>query len=124
MTAQITSALIGVGIAAAILFLVRRDHLHGPYAFWWLFVAVATTLLGLFPSIVDMLGRLTGIAYPPVLALILALAMILLRMLRVDIDRSRHERDTRRLTQKIALLEQELSQLRSQRERENHTPQS
>ena len=34
MTMQITAALIGVLLAGSILYLVRRDHLHGPYALW------------------------------------------------------------------------------------------
>ncbi|MGH8042594.1 MAG: DUF2304 domain-containing protein, partial [Rudaea sp.] len=53
-----------------------------------------------------------GIHYPPVLPIILGIGMILVRMLKMDIDRSRSERQLRRLTQKLAILEQELAQLR------------
>ena len=42
LTGQITSAILGIVLAGAILFLVRRDHLHGPYAVWWFGVAAAT----------------------------------------------------------------------------------
>jgi hypothetical protein len=38
--------------------------------------------------------------------------MILLRMLKMDIDRSRSERQLRRLTQKLGILEEELAQTR------------
>jgi hypothetical protein len=41
--------------------------------------------------------------------------MILIRMLRTDIDRSRQERQLRRLAQKLAILEQELSTVRRER---------
>ena len=86
LDAQITAAILGVGLAGAILYLVRRDHLHGPFAAWWLMVAAATLI-----------------------------SMVLLRLLKLDIDRSRQERRMRRLTQKLAILEQEIEQLRRDR---------
>jgi hypothetical protein len=112
MTAQITAGIIGVLLAGAILYLVRRDHLHGSYALWWLAVAVVILLLGVFPPVIDWLGSVTGIYYPPVLPIIVGIGMILIRMLKMDIDRSQQERQLRRLTQKLAILEQELSAAR------------
>lgn len=112
LSAQITAAILGIGLAGTILFLVRRDHLHGPYAAWWLAVAAATFLLATFPSLVVWLGNITGISYAPVLPIIIALSMVLIRLLKLDIDRSRQERSLRRLTQKLAILEHELDALR------------
>ena len=112
MTAQITAGIIGVLLAGAILYLVRRDHLHGSYALWWLAVAAVILLLGAFPPVIDWLGRVTGIYYPPVLPIIVGIGMILIRMLKMDIDRSQQERQLRRLTQKLAILEQELTEVR------------
>lgn len=109
---QITAAVIGALLAGSILLLVRRNHLHGSYALWWLAVAAAILLLGVFPPVIDWMGRLTGIHYPPVLPIIVGIGMILIRLLKMDIDRSRSERQLRRLTQKLAILEQELAQTR------------
>ena len=111
LTGQITSAILGVALAGAILFLVRRDHLHGPYAIWWFGVAAATFVLGVFPGLVVWLGHATGIFYAPVLPIIIGLSLVLLRLLKLDIDRSKQERRIRRLTQKLAILEQELVRL-------------
>ncbi|MGA9422612.1 MAG: DUF2304 domain-containing protein, partial [Rhodanobacteraceae bacterium] len=111
LNAQITSAVLGFGLAGTILFLVRRDHLHGPYAVWWLLVAGATLLIGAFPALVVWLGHVTGIFYAPVLPIIIGLSMVLIRLLKLDIDRSQQERQIRRLTQKLAILEQELDRL-------------
>jgi hypothetical protein len=111
LTGQITSAILGVALAGAILFLVRRDHLHGPYAVWWFGVAAATIVLGVFPRHVVWLGHQTGIFYAPVLPIIIGLSLVLLRLLKLDIDRSKQERRIRRLTQKLAILEQELVRL-------------
>jgi hypothetical protein len=118
LTGQITSAILGIGLTAAILFLVRRDHLHGPYALWWFAVAAATFALGVFPVLVVWLGRLTGIVYAPVLPIIVGVSLILIRMLKLDIDRSKQERQIRRLTQKLAILEQELDRLGGRPERD------
>jgi hypothetical protein len=113
MTAQLTAAVLGVLLAGTILFLVRRDHLHGPYALWWLGVAAATLILGVFPSVVPWLGVITGISYAPVVPIIVGISMILLRMLQLDIERSRQERQLRRLVQKIAILETEMKTARA-----------
>ena len=112
MTMQITAALIGGLLAGSILFLVRRDHLHGPYALWWLVVAGATLVLGLAPRLVDWIAHLAGIAYPPVLPIIVGLSLILIRLLQLDIERSRQERQIRRLAQKLAILEEEIATTR------------
>ena len=113
LTGQITSAILGIVLAGAIMFLVRRDHLHGPFALWWFGVAAATFVLGVFPGVVAWLGHLTGIAYAPVLPIIVGVSLILIRLLKLDIDRSKQERRVRRLTQKLAILEQELEQGRA-----------
>lgn len=122
MNAQITAALIGLALAGSILYLVRRDHLHGPYALWWLIVAAATLVLGFVPRTIDWLAHLTGIAYPPVLPILVGLSLILLRLLQLDIERSRQERQIRRLNQKLAILEEELTLLRRALEKREAVP--
>jgi hypothetical protein len=46
-----------------------------------------------------------------VLPIIIGLSLVLIRLLKLDIDRSRQERRVRRLTQKLAILEQEHDRL-------------
>ncbi|MBS0556848.1 MAG: DUF2304 domain-containing protein [Proteobacteria bacterium] len=117
---QITAAVVAVLLAGAILLLVRRNHLHGSYALWWFAVAGAILVLGVFPPVVDWIGSITGIHYPPVLPIIIGIGMILVRLLTMDIGRSRAERQVRRLTQKLAILEQELAQSRRDKPRKPH----
>lgn len=105
ITYQITSTVIGIGLALIILFLVRRDHLHGPYALWWIGVAVGVGILGYFPSLADYFALHLGISYPPILAIVLGFAMLLVKILTMDLERSRQERLIRRLTQRLAILE-------------------
>jgi hypothetical protein len=114
MSVAYTSAGLGIAIAGSILWLVRRDHLHGSHALWWLAVAGGALLVGFWPRVVDMLGSLFGIHYPPMLVVLLALAALLLKLLQVDIDISRRERRMRRMIQKMAILELEVRELREQ----------
>lgn len=113
MTVVFVSAVLGIALAGTILYLVRRDHLHGSYALWWLVVAIAALVIGVFPQLIDRLGEAIGIAYPPILAIIFGMGLILVRMLLMDVDRSRQERTLRRLTQRLAILDQELSETRA-----------
>ena len=86
---------------------MRRDHLHGPYAYWWLAVAAATVTLGIFPRLIDRLASLTGVTYAPSLLFAIVICLILIRILKSDIERSRHERKIRRLAQHLAILTEE-----------------
>ena len=86
LTYQITSMAIGFSLAAVILFLVRRDHLHGPYAIWWIGVAVTVSMLGFFPRLFDYLASHLGIGYPPILAVVLGFGLLLLKILTMDLE--------------------------------------
>jgi len=107
---QITSLSIGLLLAATIVYLLRRDHLHGPYAIWWLSMAVVTALLGAFPHVIDHVADELDIGYPPALAFVLAIALMLIKMLTMDIERTRQELLLRRLAQRLALLDAEIKQ--------------
>ena len=96
ITYQITSMAIGVIIAAIILFLVRRDHLHGPYAIWWIGAAITICILGFFPRFFDYLAVYVGVSYPPILGIVLGFSLLLVKILTMDLERSRQERLIRR----------------------------
>ncbi len=114
MSYQITTSIIGILIAVLILYMVRRDHIHGPYAIWWLTVALSAVILGVMPRLLDQTAGLLGISYPPALLFGLAIAAILLKLLKNDIESSKHERRIRRLAQKLAVLTEENHRLRGE----------
>ena len=105
MTYQLTSLLIGLALAAIILILVRRAHLHGPHAFWWLTLAAGIIVLGAWPRLSDYIAPYLGVSYPPIVVILLGLALLLIKMLSMDLQRSRQERRIRRLAQRMALFE-------------------
>jgi hypothetical protein len=108
---QWTTAILGVVIAGIIVALVRSDQIHIRHSVWWLIVAAGSVILGFFPRIMDVVGLLLGVHYPPILFHTLVLGMILIKVLTMDIERSRQERALRRLTQRMAILETELERI-------------
>ena len=111
-TLQFTTTLLGIGLTAAILYLLRRDHLHLAHGFFWMVVAGAAALLGLWPGLIDKLAALAGISYSPALLLLVAVIVLLVKSLHGDIVNSRIERQVRRLNQRLALFELELTEQR------------
>ena len=105
---RLTSSIIAVVIALVILYLIRRDHLQPRYAPWWFLTATGIIIFGTMPQLIDVIGHKLGAHYPPVLLVVIAICLILLKMLRMDIDRSQRERQLRRLAQRLAILEGEL----------------
>ena len=102
---QLTTALMGIGLAALILLLVRRDHLYLMHGLFWVLVAALAAVLGAWPGLIDRLASVAGISYPPALLLLLASVVLFIKALHSDMVNTRIERDVRRLNQRLALLE-------------------
>ncbi len=107
-TANITTLVIGAILAITIFIMVRKDHLHGPFAIWWLIVAFLAIALAAFPQLTNDIAHALGINYPPTLILVLAVSIILLKMLSQDVQRTQQEKKIRRLTQRMAILDKAL----------------
>ena len=112
---QYTSAIIAIIIAFNILFLIRRDILHTRYALWWFVVAALIVIAGIFPKHIDVMARLLGVSYPPILVIVSGVGLILIKMLNMDFDRSRQEQKIRRLVQRLAILEEEINTVKGSR---------
>jgi len=104
----IVTGVIGIITAIIIMILIRRDHLHVRYGLWWTAAAIGFALLGLFPAIFDNLAKYLGVAYPPILALTIGAVLLVIKILVMDIERSRNAIRLHRLVQRIALLESDL----------------
>lgn len=108
---QLTTALLGIGLAVLILYLVRRDHLYLMHGLFWVMLAAVAAVLGAWPGLIDRLAGWTGFSYPPALLLLLASIVLVLKALHADMLNTRIERDVRRLNQRLAMLEADLENL-------------
>jgi hypothetical protein len=97
--------VIGVSLAIGILYLIRRDHIYIRQGLFWILVAVVSLAFAVWPNLIDALGGMLGIAYPPTLLLLAAIVVLILKALFGDIALTKLRRDLRRLNQRIALLE-------------------
>lgn len=104
--------LLGFGLAALILYLIRRDHLYVMHGLFWALVAGVAAFLGIWPGLIDKLASLAGISYPPALLLLLACVVLLVKALHSDMVNTRIERDVRRLNQRLALLQADIDSQR------------
>jgi hypothetical protein len=108
---SIVTGIIGLLVAVIIIVLMRRDRLHAQHGLGWIIVALGFALLGFSPEIIDRVAQYFGIAYPPVLALTLGIAILVIKILLMDIERSRIEVRNQRLVQRVAMLEADLKEL-------------
>jgi hypothetical protein len=114
MTVQLLSAILGVVACFTIIFMVRRDQLISRDGAVWILIAVTIVILGLFPSLTDWLGQKLDIGYPPVLPILFAILIILVKLVKADIEKAHLKADIERLLQHQAILQTELSELRKQ----------
>lgn len=103
---------MGIGLAALILYLVRRDHLYLMHGLFWVAVAFAAVVLGVWPGMINWLAESLGISYPPAMLLVFACMVLLIKALHADMVNTRIERDVRRLNQRIAMLEADIEDVR------------
>lgn len=115
MTAfHLTTSLLGLGLALVIVLLIRRDELYMRHALFWLLVALAAAVFGLWPRTLDWIGRWVGVQYSPALALLVGVIVLFIKALRADVANTRLETDLRYIQQSLALLEAEMAVLRTQ----------
>ena len=105
---SIVTGIIGLLVAAVIIVLMRKDNLHAQHGLGWIIVALGFALLGFSPEIIDHVATRFGVAYPPVLALTLGIAVLVIKILLMDIERSRIEVRNQRLIQRMAMLEADI----------------
>lgn len=103
---------MGIGLAALILYLVRRDHLYLMHGLFWVAVAFTAVVLGVWPGMINWLAESLGISYPPAMLLVFACMVLLIKALHADMVNTRIERDVRRLNQRIAMLEADIEDVR------------
>lgn len=102
---QITTSLLGLGLALFILHLLRRDHIYILHGLFWIAVASLAALLGLWPGLIDRIAAWVGISYSPAALLLGAVLVLFVKTLYADMTQTRLERQLRRLNQRIALMD-------------------
>ena len=102
--------VVGVLLGGTTLELVRRKVLRPEYALLWAAMSVITFLVALFPGVVALVGRLTGMDYQSTVIMMLFIFATLMFMNYSVIVSGQSSRIIR-LTQEISLLKMQLEEL-------------
>ena len=104
------------GIVAALLILVvviellRRRHLRERHAVWWFIAGLLALVAGVFPGTLAWAASLLGIAVPINLVFFVSIAILFLVCLQFSSELTRLESKTRRLAERVAIMELQLKQ--------------
>jgi len=98
-----------------VLELVRRRRLMERYALLWLLSALVLMGLGLWKNGLIHISRAIGVVYPPNALFFVAFGFVLLLLLHFSSAVSRLSDQTKVLAQRLALLEERLSQTEGSR---------
>ena len=107
------TSIVGIVVAASILWLIRRDVLEIGLGLAWMLVAGGFCLLGFAPFLVDSLANHLGISHAPSLAFTLALGLITLKLVHDDVRQSKQRVQLKRTIQRLAMLEAELERYKN-----------
>jgi len=87
--------------------------MHVRHGLGWILVAIGFSFLGFAPAVIDSLASYIGVSYPPILAVTLGMAVLIIKILSMDLERSRIEITNQRLVQRIAILETRITVVES-----------
>lgn len=101
---------LSLSLLIYITLLVKRDRLQLRYSLLWLFLAVSVFVCSLAPSMLFEVSQFFGFATPSNFIFFCASLVLLLISLNLSSIVSKQMISIKNLTQKIALLEHELTQ--------------
>ncbi len=114
---QFISLLASLGLLGIVLELVRRRMLKERFALLWIFSAAGLVVLSVWGNLLEILAKLVGIYYAPavLLPIIIFFGVVLFLYFSVIVTKQADRIKT--LAQKLALLEQQVEDLK-QKERD------
>lgn len=115
--------IIAVGVSLLLLLgvleLVRRRKLTEEYSFLWIFTALALVGLSLRRDLLDTAATWLGVYYPPMVLLMVLVAMVFIASLCFSVIVSRQRQQIERLIEETAILSAELRDARATRSESN-----
>ena len=112
-SSYLLGVLFAVVILIAVFFRLRNSGMKERYATWWIVIALASVIGSFFPQLLHVLAHALGIQVPLNLVFFAAGIVILLLTLRLSVDLSQAAEERRTLVEEIAILNSDMSVLRS-----------
>jgi hypothetical protein len=111
---KILGIFISGSVFLVVIELIRRGRLKERYSLLWLFSCAALLLLSSSRNLLEYLSHMIGIYYAPSFLFLLAFLFLMVITLHFSVMISNLSEKSTRLAQKIALLRQELQELKKQ----------
>ena len=105
---KIFSLILSLSVVLSMMILARRSKVRFSQFLWWSSTICTILIFGFFPTLIDILGQLAGVSYPPTLISIVGLGLLLIKVFSMDIYITQNEIRYRKIAQKIALLEKSI----------------
>ncbi|MFJ3903468.1 DUF2304 domain-containing protein [Streptomyces sp. NPDC090025] len=108
------TSVTGVFLVACIIELLRRRKLKEKYAFLWVLTGLVIIPLGFFPSGLDSVASAVGVRSGVSLLLFLSVAFLFIVCLQLSWEVGHLEEEGRTLSEEVALLRIDVTELRKQ----------
>ena len=116
MRLSVVAAIAAVALIVVVLELIRSRRLQERYALLWLLTGAVMLVLAVWRDLLGLVADAIGIHYPPSALFFVGAVFVLIVLLHYSTVISSLSEQTKVLAQKLALLEAELEELRSERE--------
>ena len=114
---QIVGLIVSVLLLAVVLELVRRRKLIEEYSFLWILFSLALLMVSVRREMLHAVARWLGASYPPIVLVMLLIAMMFVASLWHSVIVSRYRQQIERLTEETAILSAEMRDIRAEHAR-------
>lgn len=115
MMAHVLGAIASIITFVFVFWLMRRGVLREKYAVLWLAVSGLALLLSIIPGALSGISDLLGVETPANLLFFVTIVLLVLVSIQLSYELSRHEARLRRLAEEVALLDQQVKEIRGER---------
>jgi hypothetical protein len=111
------AAIAAVALILVVLELIRSRRLQERYALLWLLTGAVMLVLAVWRDLLGLVAGAIGVHYPPSALFFVGAVFVLIVLLHYSTVISSLSEQSKVLAQKLALLEAELEELRTERDR-------
>jgi hypothetical protein len=113
VTAQLLAGVAALVTFVFVFSLLRRGVLREKYAVLWLLFSGAALFFAVVPPALYWVTNLLGVQTPANLLFFVTIVLLVLVSVQLSYELSRHEARIRRLAEEVALLDQQIKNMRT-----------
>lgn len=109
---QIVSIIFTLLFLGIVFRLVMKRKLREEFSLIWIFCALFLNLFAFWRDGIEVLADFFGIFYPPAIIFMVLFIAIIIYCLHLSVLISRHREEIKNVTQELAILKQDLEQIK------------